>query len=119
VDDVIRSGGESVYPDEVEAVLSTHPTIREAAVLGVPDPVWGEMVVACVVLNGTGTSWRDLDAHCRSSPLARFKRPRAYMMMESLPRNAANKLLRPTLRNLVTEARNMGQAGKLQLVDAS
>jgi 2-furoate---CoA ligase len=119
VDDVIRSGGESVYPEEVEAVLSTHPTIREAAVLGVPDPVWGEMVVACVVPNGAGISWRDLDTHCRSSPLARFKRPRAYMMMESLPRNAANKVLRLTLRNLVTEARNMGQAEKLQFVDGS
>jgi 2-furoate---CoA ligase len=119
VDDVIRSGGESIYPEEVESVLLTHSTIREAAVLGVPDPVWGEMVVACVVLNGTGTSWRDLDEYCRSSPLARFKRPRAYMIMESLPRNAANKVLRPTLRNLVSEARNMVQAGKLQLVEAS
>ena len=50
VDDVIRSGGESVYPEEVEAVLATHPAIREAAVIGVPDPLWGEMVVACVAL---------------------------------------------------------------------
>jgi 2-furoate---CoA ligase len=84
VDDVIRSGGESVYPEEVEAVLSTHPTIREATVRGV-----------------------------------RFKRPRAYMMMESLPRNAANKVLRSTLRNLVSDARNVGQSSNLQLVDAS
>ncbi len=54
VDDVIRSGGESVYPEEVEALLASHPSVREAAVLGVPDPLWGEMVVACVVLNGSG-----------------------------------------------------------------
>ena len=52
IDDVIRSGGESVYPEEVEAVLATHPAIREAAVIGVPDPLWGEMVVACVALRG-------------------------------------------------------------------
>ena len=53
IDDVIRSGGESVYPEEVEAVLATHPAIREAAVIGVPDPLWGEMVVACVALRRT------------------------------------------------------------------
>jgi acyl-CoA synthetase (AMP-forming)/AMP-acid ligase II len=117
VDDVIRSGGESIYPEEVEAVLSTHPAIREAAVLGVPDPLWGEMVVACVVLNGAGTGWRELDAHCRSSALARFKKPRAYMMVESLPRNAANKVLRPALRKLVSEARERREEGSLQLVD--
>ena len=54
VDDMIRSGGESVYPEEVEAVLATHPAIREAAVIGVPDPLWGEMVVACVALTAAG-----------------------------------------------------------------
>jgi 2-furoate---CoA ligase len=118
IDDVIRSGGENVYPEEVEAVLASHPAIREAAVLGVPDPLWGEMVVACVVLNGAGTGWRDLDAHCRSSTLARFKKPRAYIMMESLPRNAANKVQRPILRNVVSEARQAGPGSKLQLVDA-
>ena len=94
VDDVIRSGGESVYPEEVEALLASHPSVREAAVLGVPDPLWGEMVVACVVLNGSGAGWQALDTHCRSSALARYKRPRAYLTMESLPRNAANKVLR-------------------------
>ena len=65
VDDVIRSGGESVYPEEVEAVLAAHPAVREAAVLGVPDPLWGEMVVACVVLAAADAGWRELDAHCR------------------------------------------------------
>ncbi len=118
IDDVIRTGGESVYPEEVEAVLASHPAIREAAVLGIPDSLWGEMVVACVVLSGTGTDWRDLDAHCRSSTLARFKKPRAYMTLDSLPRNAANKVLRSSLRNLVSEARQAEQGSKLQLVDA-
>ena len=60
VDDVIRSGGESVYPEEVEAVLATHPAIREAAVIGVPDPLWGEMVVACVALAAAIRAGRSL-----------------------------------------------------------
>lgn len=117
IDDAIRSGGESVYPEEVEAVLAAHPAVREAAVLGIPDPLWGEMVVACVVLNGAGTDWRALDAHCRSGTLARFKKPRGYLVMESLPRNAANKVMRPVLRNVVSEARQAADGG-LQLVDA-
>jgi 2-furoate---CoA ligase len=71
-----------------------------------------------VVINGAGTGWRELDAHCRSSALARFKKPRAYMIVESLPRNAANKVLRPALRKLVSEARERGEEGNLQLVDA-
>jgi acyl-CoA synthetase (AMP-forming)/AMP-acid ligase II len=118
IDDMIRSGGESVYPEEVEAVLAAHPAVREAAVLGIPDPLWGEMVVACVVLVCSGTDWRALDAHCRSSTLARFKKPRGYLVMESLPRNAANKVMRPVLRNVVSEARQAADGGKLQLVDA-
>jgi 2-furoate---CoA ligase len=117
VDDVIRSGGESVYPEEVEGVLGTHPAVRESAVLGVPDPLWGEMVVACVVLNDNESGWRELDAHCRASVLARYKKPRAYMMVDSLPRNAANKVLRTSLRGLVIAERE-GASCKLQLVDA-
>jgi long-chain acyl-CoA synthetase len=92
---VIRSGGESVYPEEVESVLATHPAIREAAVIGVPDPLWGEMVVACVTLTVTGAPWQELDAHCRSSALARYKKPPAYLTMDRLPRNAANKVFAP------------------------
>jgi 2-furoate---CoA ligase len=118
VDDVIRSGGESIYPEEVEAVLAAHPAVREAAVLGIPDQLWGELVVACVVLDGTAASWRELDAHCRSSALARFKKPRAYMTMEKLPRNAANKVIRPALRTIVSEARQNSHEARLHLVDA-
>jgi long-chain acyl-CoA synthetase len=117
VDDVIRSGGESVYPEEVEALLASHPSVREAAVLGVPDPLWGEMVVACVVLNGSGAGWQALDTHCRSSALARYKRPRAYLTMESLPRNAANKVLRQALREMASKAREAGKADKFYLVE--
>ena len=117
VDDMIRSGGESVYPEEVEAVLATHPAVREAAVIGVPDPLWGEMVVACVALAAAGVRWQEFDAHCRASTLARYKKPRAYLTMDSLPRNAANKVLRPNLREAVNAARASGQGDHFQLVE--
>jgi 2-furoate---CoA ligase len=117
VDDVIRSGGESVYPEEVEAVLATHPAIREAAVIGVPDPLWGEMVVACVSLAAADVRWQEFDAHCRGTTLAGYKKPRAYLTMDSLPRNAANKVLRQNLRDAVTAARASGNADRFHLVD--
>ena len=117
VDDVIRSGGESVYPEEVEAVLATHPAIREAAVIGVPDPLWGEMVVACVALAAAGVRWQEFDAHCRTSTLARYKKPRAYLTMDSLPRNAANKVLRQNLREAINAERATGKADRFQLVE--
>jgi len=111
LDDVIRSGGESVYPEEVEGVLATHPAVREACVVGIADERWGEMVVACVVFNG---SCDDLDAHCQSSMLARFKRPRAYLKMDALPRNAANKVLRKDLREAAARAREERNANFLE-----
>ena len=117
VDDVIRSGGENIYPEEVEAVLATHPAIREAAVIGVPDPLWGEMVVACVALAAAGTRWQDFDAHCRASTLARYKKPRAYLTMDTLPRNAANKVLRQSLRETVNTERARGKSDRLYLVE--
>jgi acyl-CoA synthetase (AMP-forming)/AMP-acid ligase II len=111
LDDVIRSGGESVYPEEVEGVLATHPAVREACVVGIADERWGEMVVACVVFNG---SCDQLDAHCQSSTLARFKRPRAYLKMDALPRNAANKVLRKDLRAAAAHAREERNANFLE-----
>ncbi len=110
VDDVIRSGGETVHPEEVEAVLGSHGGVGEAAVIGVTDARWGEMVVACVVPAGEAPSLEALDAHCRGSTLARFKRPRGYVFLETLPRNAANKVLRRVLRETVSEARERGGA---------
>ena len=114
---MIRSGGESVYPEEVEAVLATHPAIREAAVIGVPDPLWGEMVVACVALAAAGVCWQEFDAHCRTSTLARYMKPRAYLTMDSLPRNAANKVLRQNLREAIKAERATGKADRFQLVE--
>lgn len=108
VDDVIRTGGESVYPEEVEGILALHPAVRESCVVGVPDPDWGELVVACVVVAGGEVSWNDLDTHFMSSTLARFKRPRAYLRLDALPRNAAGKVLRRQLRDAAVKADRLG-----------
>ena len=102
VDDIIRSGGENIHPDEVEAVLSPHPGIRDLGVVGIPDDYWGEMVVACVVAD-EGVTAAELDSVCRQSPLADYKRPRGYLFVGELPRNAARKLLRRELRKLPAE----------------
>ena len=110
VDDMIRSGGESVHPDEVEAVIEAHDGVAEACVIGIADPRWGEMVVACVAPADGELDTAGLDAHCRSSALAGFKRPRAYLVVGTLPRNAANKVLRRVLRETAEAARVGGDA---------
>ena len=75
---MIISGGENIHPLEVEEVLTSHPGVREVAVVGVPDDRWGHTVVAVVVGDASAD---ELDAHCLASPLARFKRPRAYQFV--------------------------------------
>ncbi|MFN2614902.1 MAG: class I adenylate-forming enzyme family protein [Actinomycetota bacterium] len=94
VKDMIISGGTNIYPREIEDVLLSHPAIRDAAVVGFPDETYGEQVVAFVVGRTDPTS---LDEHCRAF-LARFKVPRRYEVVESLPRNAAGKILKRELR---------------------
>jgi 2-furoate---CoA ligase len=98
VDDMIISGGENVYPLEVEDVLARHPGVLEVAVVGMPDDRWGQRVVAHVVAAG-GVTAEELDAHCLASEtLARFKRPREYRFVEDLPKSPSGKLLRRLLR---------------------
>jgi O-succinylbenzoic acid--CoA ligase len=96
--DTIVSGGENVAPAEVEAVLEAHPLVLEAAVLGRPDPEWGEAVVAIVVpREGAELKAADLRAHC-ASMLARFKVPKEFLITtEPLPRTRSGKLLRREL----------------------
>ena len=106
VDDVVRTGGENVHPEEVEAVLNDHPGVRESAVVGVADARWGQMVVACDVAHNGAPCADDLDGHCRAAKLAGFKRPRGYMFVDSLPRNATNKVLRRVLRETAAAARD-------------
>ena len=99
--DVIVTGGENVACAEVESVLEDHPAVVEAAVIGVPDTEWGEVVTAYVVLSN-GVADADLIDHCRRQ-LAAYKAPRAIHTVDTLPRNAAGKLLR---RELGREARD-------------
>ncbi|RKI54610.1 o-succinylbenzoate--CoA ligase [Corallococcus sp. AB049A] len=95
--DLIVRGGENLYPAEIEAVLANHPAILESAVVGVPDPHWGEVPVAFVVLRPGHALPDNLDAWCRQS-LARFKVPTRFVAIETLPRNAMSKVERPVLR---------------------
>jgi long-chain acyl-CoA synthetase len=97
--DMIVTGGENVYSGEVEAVLYEHPAVREAAVFGIPDSKWGELVTATVVLRPNQTLTADeLVAHCRRS-LANYKVPRRMEFSEvELPKSGAGKILKRVLR---------------------
>ena len=97
--DMIVSGGENVYSGEVEAVIYAHPAVREAAVFGIPDPKWGEVVMACVVLKpGSTLTVDDLIAFCRKS-LASYKIPRRVEFSDTeLPKSGSGKILKRLLR---------------------
>ena len=96
--DMYISGGENVYPAEVESVLYQLPQLAEAAVIGVPDERWGEVGRAIVVLKPGALLDADaVIAHCRDN-LARFKLPRTVVFTDALPRNATGKVHKPTLR---------------------
>jgi acyl-CoA synthetase (AMP-forming)/AMP-acid ligase II len=97
--DMIVTGGENVYSGEVEAVIYQHPSVREAAVFGVPDPQWGELVAASVVRKpGMPLSENELIAHCRRS-LANFKVPRRIELLDTeLPKSGTGKILKRILR---------------------
>ncbi len=97
--DMLISGGENVYPIEVEQVLVRHPNILEAAVIGVPDSKWGAVPYALVVLKDPAhpVSIEDLTHFCRDK-LAAFKIPRYMSIVEELPRNATGKVLKTVLR---------------------
>ena len=96
--DLVISGGSNIYPREVEEVLLTAPGVAEAAVVGTPDSEWGEIVVAFVVAEpGHRLDDALLDAHCLER-IARFKRPKRYLFVESLPKNNYGKVLKTELR---------------------
>ncbi len=94
--DVIVTGGENVGAVEVEQALLSHPAVSDAAVLGVPDPEWGEAIVALVILRGPAED-AELLAHCRER-ISRYKVPKRIERVAELPRNVAGKLLRAQLR---------------------
>ena len=96
--ELIITGGYNVYPREVEEVLETHPAVAEAAVLGLPDPEFGEQIAAAIVpAPGETVSAEQLVEHCRDQ-LASYKKPRRVFVVESLPRNALGKVQKHVLR---------------------
>ena len=95
--EIIRTGGESVAPAEVEAALARHPRVGEVAVVGIPDPEWGEIVCAVVVAKSEhAPGLEDLQAHCEPL-LAGYKKPRRLVVRDELPRTAATGQVQRTL----------------------
>jgi len=96
--DVLISGGSNIYPREVEEVLLLHPAVAEVAVVGAPDPEWGEVVVAFLVPRpGRQVATAELDALCLEH-IGRFKRPKRYEIVDALPKNNYGKVLKRELR---------------------
>jgi acyl-coenzyme A synthetase/AMP-(fatty) acid ligase len=110
IDDVIIRGGVKIVPQEIEDVVLTHPAARDAAALGVPDPIYGQEPVCFVVAQaGTVLSAQEVLLHCRAQ-LPREKLPKQVYLVDSLPRNARGKVLRDALRRewwLVTHAQGL------------
>lgn len=99
--DMILTGGENVYPREVEEVLYRHPAVLEAAVIGAPDPVWGESVVAVIAArDGASVSAGEVIAHCRER-IASYKKPKQVVFVAELPKNASGKVLKRELREML------------------
>lgn len=111
--DLIVSGGENVYPAEIEAVLTRHPEISEAAVVGVDDPTWGQIPTALYVANAASVGGPEaLESWCRAQ-LAGFKVPKRFVSVGALPRTATGKVDRGQLRALLAAV--MGNTGLEQL----
>lgn len=96
VDDMIITGGENVSPVEIESCLSLHPSVSEVAVVGLPDERWGK-VVAAFISRRSAVTEAELDAFCKTSGLANFKRPRRYVFVTDVPKSPIGKLLRRKL----------------------
>ena len=94
------SGGENVYPVEVERILSQHPAVREVAVVGLPDGKWGESGCAVISLNdGAYTDSAEILQFC-TDKLAKFKIPKRVEFMENLPKGDSGKILKREIKNL-------------------
>jgi len=103
-DDMIISAGINIMPARVEEVLLAHRGVAECAVVGVPDPQWGERVQAFVVRADPALDAATLEQHVRASDLSPYQRPRAYAFVAELPRTSTNKVLRRALRETALRA---------------
>jgi 2-furoate---CoA ligase len=110
VDDMIISGGENISPVEIESCLSLHAAVSEVAVVGLPDERWGKIITA-FIKRRTAIEADELDAFCRSTGLANFKRPRRYVFVAEIPKSPVGKLLR---RKLVAGEYHVEQASSHQ-----
>lgn len=109
--DLIISGGSNIYPREIEEILLRHPGVMQVSVVGAPDPEWGEEVVALVVpAPGVSVCAESLDALCLEN-IARFKRPKRYHFIDTLPTNNYGKVLKTELRNLISTLDAEAQCG--------
>ena len=96
--DMIISGGENIYPREVEEVIARHPAVREVVVIGIPDPQWGEAIKAVVSLREDCSVTADqLIAFCKDH-IASYKKPKSVDFVDELPKNSYGKLLKRELR---------------------
>ena len=98
VDDMINTGGENVYPVEVEDILDKHPEVSEVAVVGLPDEKWGQAVTAFVVPERSGMTEEDISSYLKEDTnLARFKHPKRVVFVKEIPKSPVGKLLRRLL----------------------
>jgi acyl-CoA synthetase (AMP-forming)/AMP-acid ligase II len=95
--EVIVRGGVNLYPAEIEQVVQLHPAVQDCAVRGVPDPLWGETVQACVVLReGQRLALDELQQHCQQH-LASYKKPQSMVVLREVPRTVTGKIARSAL----------------------
>lgn len=102
VKDMIITGGENVYPGEVESIISTLPGVSMTAVVGLPDEVWGQVVCACIVRSDSQLSRQNIINHCERN-LAGYKKPRRIVFLDSLPTNALGKIVKHELVSQVSK----------------
>jgi len=97
--DLVKTGGENVYPQEVEAVLSQHPSIAEVTIIGLPDPTWGEAVTAVIVpADGCSVSLEEVKAFCQGK-IAGYKVPKGIQLVDVIPKNETGKVVKRELRD--------------------
>lgn len=112
IDDVIISGGINIHPAGIEEVLLSHPAVAECAVIGVPDPDWGQRVKAYIVATRPDLTAEELDRFLLDSPLSNYQRPRSYAFVQELPKTSTGKVDRRALREAEAAREGNGPASK-------